>query len=149
MLSIAIVAVFAAIGGLLTGNALGEWFAQIKQPEFALSITGWYIVGILYYTMAIAILYQLFVANNGPQKRTAIGLAFAMLAGNEFWNYLFFGLESTLLGFVGLIPFTILVIVLLIKLWKFQQQTAWVLLPYVLWLGYDLAWAYQLWRLNG
>jgi len=53
---------------------------------------------------------------------------------NELWNFGFFGLESTLVGFLGiavfLVPLTALVAV------------------YWIWVLYDLAWTFALWRLN-
>ena len=148
LLSIAICLVFATLGGLLTGNSLERWFAELEHPWFSLPLTGWYLVGGLYYLMAMAILYQLLTATGGAERKTLIGLTLAMLAGNEFWNYLFFGLESTLAGFVGLVIFALLVVVLFIRLWRFRQRTALILLPYVCWLAYDLVWAFQLWVLN-
>ncbi|TXD80706.1 tryptophan-rich sensory protein [Subsaximicrobium wynnwilliamsii] len=148
LLSTGICVVFAIIGGLLVGNSLENWFTEIKHPWFSLPMIGWYIVGGLYYIMAIAILYRLLIAKDGLQRRLAICLTIAMIAGNEFWNYLFFGLESTYAGFIGLIPFTLIVVVLFVRLWKFQQRTAWILLPYVIWLGYDIIWTYNLWILN-
>ena len=148
LLSIAICLVFATLGGLLTGNSLERWFAELEHPWFSLPMKGWYLVGGLYYLMAMAILYQILTATGGGERKTLIGLTLAMLAGNEFWNYLFFGLESTFAGFVGLIFFAILVVVLFIRLWKFRQRPALILLPYVCWLAYDLVWAYQLLVLN-
>lgn len=148
LLSIGICLAFALIGGLLTGNSLENWFTEINHPWFSLPLAGWYIVGVLYYIMAIAILYQLLIAENGIERKIAVWLTIAMIAGNEFWNYLFFGLESTFAGFIGLISFTLLVVILFVKLWIFQQRTAWILLPYVIFLGYDLVWTYSLWILN-
>ncbi len=148
LLSFAICGVFAIIGGLLTGDSLENWFTEIKHPWFSLPLTGWYIVGVVYYIMSITILYRLLMAKDGLQRKIVIWMTIAMIAGNEFWNYLFFGLESTYAGFIGLLPFTLLVVVLFIRLWKFQQKTAWILLPYVIWLGYDLVWTYNLWILN-
>lgn len=148
LLSIGICFVFAIIGGLLTGKSLENWFTEIKHPWFSLPMICWYIIGGLYYIMTIAILYRLLIAKDGLQKRIVIWLTIAMIAGNEFWNYLFFGLESTYAGFIGLIPFTLIVVVLFIRLWKFQKKTACILLPYLIWLGYDLIWTYNLWILN-
>jgi tryptophan-rich sensory protein len=71
-----------------------------------------------------------------------------MLAGNEVWNYLFFGLESTFLAFISLIPFSILVFLLFIKLKKIDKKSALILTPYLIWLIYDLSWTYYLWKLN-
>lgn len=148
LLSITICVVFAIIGGLLTGDSLETWFTQIRHPWFSLPLTGWYVIGGLYYIMAIAILYKLLITKDGPQRKISIWLTISMIAGNEFWNYLFFGLESTYAGFIGLIPFTLIVVALFISLWKFQQKTARILFPYVIWLSYDLIWTYNLWILN-
>lgn len=148
LLSIGISTAFALIGGLLVDNSLENWFIEIKQPWFSLPLPAWYIVGGLYYIMTSAILYQLLIAKNGYRKNRAICLTLAMMTGNEFWNYLFFGLESTFTGFIGLVPFTLIVLVLFNTLRKFQRKTAWILLPYVIWLGYDLVWTYSLWTLN-
>lgn len=148
LLSVGICVVFAITGGLLTGDSLEDWFTEIKHPWFSLPLTGWYIIGGLYYIMATAILYRLLIAKDDVQRKIAIWLTIAMIAGNEFWNYLFLGLESTFAGFIGLIPFTLLVVALFIILWKFKKRTAWILLPYVIWIGYDLIWTYNLWILN-
>ncbi|NEN25248.1 tryptophan-rich sensory protein [Cryomorpha ignava] len=146
--AIGISLMFAVIGGLLTGDALENWFAEINQPWFSLPLWGWYIVGGLYYFMVIIILFRLFNASKNSDKSTLIWLTIGMIAGNEFWNFLFFGLESTLLAFFGLIPFTILVLVLYIRLLKFQKITAWILFPYLIWLVYDILWTYNLWIMN-
>lgn len=148
LFSIGICLVFAIIGGILTGDALESWFIEINHPWFSLPLWGWYIVGGFYYIMVIIILFRLFNAAKSSDKSTSIWLTIGMIAGNEFWNFLFFGLESTFFAFIGLIPFTILVLVLFNTLWKFQKVTAWFLFPYLIWLVYDLLWTYNLWMLN-
>src|SRR5690606_2181072 len=138
LLSIGICIVFAVIGALLTGDALEGWFTQLIHPWFSLPIQAWYVVGVLYYLMAIIILTRILNRTQKPLGSKAFWLSIGMLAGNEFWNYLFFGLESTFLGFTSLIPFTILVFALFYELWKTDRMSAWILLPYAIWLGYDL-----------
>ena len=69
LLSIAICLVFATLGGLLTGNSLEHWFAELEHPWFSLPMKGWYLVGGLYYLMAMAILYQLLTATGGALIR--------------------------------------------------------------------------------
>jgi len=148
LLSISICVVFAIIGGFLAGNSLETWFAEIRKPRFSLPLKGWHIVGVLYYIMTITILYQLLISKDGFQRKLAIWLTIVMIAGNEFWNYLFFGLKSTFAGFTGLIVFALLVVMLFITLWKFKKMIAWILFPYLIWLVYDIFWIYNLWILN-
>ncbi|HAD98817.1 MAG TPA: hypothetical protein DCG19_15495 [Cryomorphaceae bacterium] len=148
LISISTCFAFAILGTLFTGDALQEWFPYLEQPSFALSVSGWLLVGTLYYIMAIAILFRLVSAPDSPERKKLIQWTLAMLAGNELWNFLFFGLESTLAGFIGLIPFAAVVVWFFIQLRAYDRLSSWILLPYLLWLVYDLVWAYSLWRLN-
>jgi translocator protein len=67
---------------------------------------------------------------------------------NELWNYGFFGLRSTLAGFLGMVVFLALLTALTAALLRYERFSAGLLVPYYLWVLYDLAWTYQLWKLN-
>ncbi len=125
-LSIGICVFFAVLGGLLTGDALDNWFQEISQPWFALPLWGWYVVGGLYYVMSIIVLFNILSVPKQYMKRTSLFLLLLILAGNELWNYLFFGLENTFLAFISLIPFSLVVTILFLVLWKSQRKTAWI-----------------------
>ena len=68
---------------------------------------------------------------------------------NELWNYGFFGLRSTLAGFLGIAVFLALLTALVAALLRYERLSAGLLVPYYVWVLYDLAWTYELWRLNG
>jgi translocator protein len=68
---------------------------------------------------------------------------------NELWNYGFFGLRSTLAGFLGIVVFLALLTALIAALLRYERFSAGLLVPYYLWVLYDLAWTYELWKLNG
>ena len=72
-----------------------------------------------------------------------------MLLINELWNYGFFGMRSTLAGFVGILMFLVPLTALLLALRTHERFSAGLLVLYYVWVLYDLAWTYQLWRLNG
>ncbi|MCG8326497.1 MAG: tryptophan-rich sensory protein [Chitinophagales bacterium] len=138
----------ALAGNMFVGDALNKWFITLNQPWYSLPLWGWYIVGILYYCIASYILYQTLISIKSKERNKAIILIALMMLGNESWNYLFFGLESAFLGFIGLFPFSFLVAILFLHLQKFKRRLSWVLLPYLFWLVYDFLWTYALWRLN-
>ena len=71
-----------------------------------------------------------------------------MLFLNELWNYGFFGLESTLVGFLGMAVFLVPVTALLLTLRKYERFSAGLVAVYWIWVLYDLAWTFELWRLN-
>ncbi|WP_193743896.1 tryptophan-rich sensory protein, partial [Halobacillus sp. BAB-2008] len=60
----------------------------------------------------------------------------------------FFGLKSTFLGFISLIPFSIIVVTLAYFLKKTDVYSFRVLLPYLVWLLYDLLWTLGLYLQN-
>jgi tryptophan-rich sensory protein len=75
-------------------------------------------------------------------------LAMVVLAGNEIWNFVFFGRRSTRAGFLGIVTFAVPVCLLQAKLTG-DRTSALAFAPYTAWIvGYDLPWTYQLWRLN-
>ena len=47
-----------------------------------------------------------------------------------------------------MLGFCVLAVVLYNALKRVDQRSATILLPYLFWLGYDLVWAEELWRLN-
>ncbi|MBM7553012.1 tryptophan-rich sensory protein [Thalassobacillus pellis] len=134
---------------MFVGDALTVWYAGLNKPWYLVPLWFFIMVGILYYLMSGVILYrQLRSFKESKFRKIALGLILVMLAGNEMWNYLFFGLESIFLGFISLIPFSIVVGLLAFVLRKVDRLSYRILLPYLFWLGYDLLWAYGLYMRN-
>ncbi|MCP3028517.1 tryptophan-rich sensory protein [Halobacillus sp. A5] len=136
---------FAVLGNAFVGNSIIEWYMELEKPWYLVPLWAFIVVGILYYIMAGTIVYrQLVNFTESKRRKTAFLLTIGMLAGNEVWNYLFFGLKSTFLGFISLIPFLMLVAGLAYTLKKVDLFSFVILIPYLFWLGYDLIWTYGL-----
>jgi tryptophan-rich sensory protein len=60
----------------------------------------------------------------------------------------FFGLESTLVGFLSIAVFLVPVTALLLTLRAYERLSATLAAVYWVWILYDLAWTFSLWRLN-
>ena len=66
----------------------------------------------------------------------------------ELWNVLLFGRRNTRAGFLGIVAFTLPLGLLQAAVASDRTSTI-ALAPYTAWVvGYDIPWAYQLWRLN-
>src|SRR5215208_1650108 len=129
--AVAIPVLFALFGGaLIGGNGVG-WFAKLDKPRFLVPLWTFYLVGLGYYAGCAAVLYRILVYLN------------------ELWNYPFFGLRSTLAGFLGIVAFLMPLTALLLVLRRYEWLSARLVTAYYLWVLYDLTWTYQLWRLNG
>jgi translocator protein len=146
---LAVCVLFAVFGGALVGEALGGWYGDLEKPWFLAPLWAFYVVGVLYYLAFAAVLYRVLVHVRERRRRlVCLALALVVMISNELWNYLFFGLRSTLAGFVGIVLFLVPLTALLFALYKHERVSAAILAPYYLWVLYDLAWTFELWRLN-
>ena len=65
------------------------------------------------------------------------------------WNIVLFRWHNTLAGFLGVLAFLAPLTLLQVTLLLVDHVSAWLVLVYVVWMiGYDIPWAYRLWRLN-
>jgi|SRR5215207_11209834 len=141
----AIPVLFALVGG----NGVG-WFARLDKPRFLIPLWMFCLVALGYYAGCAAVLYRILVYDDDRRGELAsLAMIIILMLLNELWNYLFFGLRSTLAGFLGIVAFLVPLTALLLVLRRYEGLSARMVAAYYLWVLYDLAWTYQLWRLNG
>lgn len=142
--SIGPVVAAAALGNGLVRREDLQWFGALRHPRMQLPMPGFFAVGALYYVCIGTVVHRSIARGDQPTQR----LALVVLAGNELWNFAFFGRHSTRAGFLGLVAFAVPVCLLQARLTQ-DRVSAGVFAPYTAWvLGYDIPWTYQLWRLN-
>lgn len=139
----------AVLGNALTGNAATKWYPSLRKSRLVLPMWAFIPIGVAYYVMCGGLLYRLqALVAPSPDRRTAIVLLLSMMGANEGWNYLFFGRKDLRASFVGMLGFVGLAVALYRVLDRIDGRSATILLPYLGWLGYDVVWAEELWRLN-
>lgn len=68
---------------------------------------------------------------------------------NELWNVVLFRWHNIYAVFLGILVFLIPLTFLQVTLVLVDAVSAWLVFVYMLWMfGYDIPWAYRLWRLN-
>ena len=150
LMAIAICVLFALFGTALIGESLGSWYETLDKPWFLIPLWAFGIIGAVYYVLFATVLYRIFVHVDDRRGRaTSLALTIGVMFLNELWNYGFFGLESTLVGFIGIAVFLIPLTALLSTLRRHEQFSAGLVAVYWIWVLYDLACFYALWRLNG
>ena len=150
LVAIATCVLFALFGTALIGESLGNWYDALDKPWFLIPLWAFYTVGAIYYVLFATVLYRILVHVDDRRGRaTSLALTIGVLFLNELWNYGFFGLESTLVGFIGIAVFLIPLTALLSTLRRHEQFSAGLVAVYWIWVLYDLACFYALWRLNG
>ena len=70
------------------------------------------------------------------------------LAVNTIWSWLFFYWHLGLLALADILLLLALVLTTLIAFWRVRPLAGWLLLPYLLWVGFASALNYAIWQLN-
>ncbi len=100
--AVAVPVLFAVFGTVLVGGSGLEWYEGLEKPGFLVPLGIFYLVGALYYVLAAVVLYRILDRIGDPQGRAiSFGLSVGVLLLNDLWNYGFFGLRSTLAGFLA------------------------------------------------
>lgn len=150
LLAVTTCVLFAVFGTTLVGDSLGTWYDTLDKPSFLVPLWVFYIVGAVYYVLFATVLYRILVyVDDRGGRAAALALTICVLFLNELWNYGFFGLQSTLVGFLGIAVFLVPLTALLLELRKHERFSAVLVAVYWIWVLYDLAWTFELWRLNG
>ncbi len=136
---IAAVAVPLAVGGiaaLISADAMDS-FAALEQPP--LSPPGWLfpvVWTVLYILMGVA--SYLIYTSNAPrsEKVLALGLYAFQLFFNFFWSIIFFNLQKYLPALIWLIALWLLIIMTALAFRTISKASAWLMLPYILWVTF-------------
>jgi tryptophan-rich sensory protein len=149
LVAIAICVLFALFGSALIGESLSDWYGALDKPWFLVPLWAFYTVGFVYYVLFATVLYRILVhVDDRREKATSLALTISVLFLNDLWNYGFFGLESTLIGFLGIAVFLVLLTALVVTLRRYERFSAVLVTFYWIWVLYDLVWTFALWRLN-
>jgi len=152
-MALVFVVVLAVAGVLLAGEGWQEWYEGLVKPGWLVPLWVFFPVAALVYALGVFLLYRINTRSLGNSRTTRwwlLVLTVLMLVGNEAWNYLFLGRQSVDGGFLGMLLFAGIVLALWVGLWRAGRRLEWLALtPYVLWVGYDVAWTFEVWRLNG
>jgi tryptophan-rich sensory protein len=126
----------------------GEYYALLNKPSWAppawLFGPAW---SILYILMAVA-MWKVWESGQ-PARRGALAWWLIQLGVNAAWTWLFFGLTRTGWAMAEMAVLIGLVILCIKAFSLISKPAAWLMLPYLLWLGFAFALNFSIWSLNG
>jgi tryptophan-rich sensory protein len=102
----------------------------------------------LFILMGIA-LYL--VWQSGTERRevqialAVFGIQFAL---NVLWSFLFFGMQSPLLGLVDIVILWIMIAVTIVLFYQIRKIAGYLLIPYIVWVTIATALNYSIYILN-
>ncbi|HVA94771.1 MAG TPA: TspO/MBR family protein [Candidatus Dormibacteraeota bacterium] len=146
IVSIAVCLAAAGLGSLLTTPALQPWYASLSKPRW--TPPNWLfgpVWTILYLAMGVAA--WLVWREDGL---TAVPMRFFLLQLllNVAWSGLFFRLRSPGLAFGEIVVLWFAILATTIEFWAVVPAAGWLLLPYLIWVGYATALNFSIWKLN-
>ena len=146
------VAVCLGIGffsGFATQSSIDSWYETLNKPAF--NPPNWIFAPVwtlLYILMGIAAGIVWSKGFHHKWVKTALYHFIFQLLFNGLWSIVFFGFRSP--GFALIVILVLLVLIVLTYKWfKIVNNTAaYLLLPYLLWVGFATILNFSIWQLN-
>ncbi len=149
LIAIVICNLAGLLGSLVTVTGSGSWYAGIAKPFF--SPPGFVFAPVwttLYILMGIS-LYLIWMEGTGRKEvRIALFVFAVQLVLNGLWTFLFFGLQSPLLGLIEIIVLWIFIVLTIVLFYRIRKTSAYLLVPYLLWVSFASFLTYTIWILN-
>lgn len=141
--------VIGAIGAVFTRPAIDSWYTNLNKPFFSPPN---YIFGpvwtILYVLMGISFYLVWRHGFKTKRSREAIYLFIMQLILNGIWSPVFFGLKNIFLALFIIIFLFIYIYKTIFAFKKIDQTAFFLLLPYLIWVGFASILNFSVWMLN-
>lgn len=138
------------LSGIVTRESVTSWYTTIEKPSF--NPPNWIFQPVwtsLYIMMGIAagLIWQQ-IETKKEAVRTALVFFFVQLALNALWSILFFGLKNPLLALIEIIVLWLMIYETFIKFNSLNKTAGYLLIPYLLWVGFATLLNGSIWWLN-
>ena len=85
--------------------------------------------------MGIALYLVWQCGTENREVKMALGIFGVQFALNVIWSFLFFGLESSLLGLIDIILLWVMIVVTIRAFYRVKKSAAYLLIPYLAWVS--------------
>ena len=137
----------AAIGAFASIDAK-EFYSSLKQPSWSPPPTVFGPVWTVLYLMMCAAAWLVVRQIGTAAARPMMWLYGAQLVCNALWTWLFFHWHWGAVAFAEVLLLLGLVALTLRAFWRVRPICGWLMLPYLVWVGFASALTLAMWRLN-
>jgi tryptophan-rich sensory protein len=135
-------------GSMLTSPALPEWYTGLAKPSWTPS--DWVfgpVWSLLYLMMGLA---AWLVWRQAGLASAAVPMALfgLQLVLNVAWSGVFFGLRRPGAAFAEIILLWFAILASMSAFWRVTRLAGWLMLPYLLWVGYAASLNLAIWLMN-
>ena len=141
-----------AIGGIssyLVRNEMdGDWFNTLAKPPFNPPS---YLFGPVWTALYILMGVSMFLIWNTPKtklRQKALAIFGIQLFFNFWWSILFFSFHTIFLSVVDILVMWFLIIFMITLFKKIKPVTAYLQIPYLLWVTFATVLNISIWYLN-
>lgn len=135
LICIVICQMAGVIGSFFTVVSIDTWYKTLNQPSF--NPPDWVFAPVwifLYCTIGVSL--YLVIRDDFRSKQSYLLVFLIQLGLNTIWSIIFFGYQSIAGGFVVIILLLVSIIILLMKAFKYSKIASYILVPYLLWVGF-------------
>jgi len=148
-LSIFVCLLTGVLGSFATRDSLNTWYADLAKPFFVPPSWAFGVVWpILYAMMGISVSLIWSRGTTERRVRVALGLFALQLVLNGLWTPIFFGLRMMALALIEIVLLWMVILMTTRAFWRISKTAAYLLLPYLAWVGFAIALNAALWYLN-
>lgn len=149
IISIAICEFTGIMSSLLSSALMNPWFSSLNKPSWNPPSNVFGPVWIVLYLLMGISLWLVWKSNKlTNEKEIAITFFIIQLFLNFWWSLLFFKFHLPALAFVDIVLLLILITITIIHFFPISRIAAYILIPYVLWVGFATVLNYSIWILN-
>lgn len=128
--------IVGALSALLSGG-FSQFFDTHKEPPLLPPAWLFPVIWVILYTIMGFSAYLVYPSNaNKALKRSALNVYFVQLALNFLWSIIFFRFETLWFAFAEILLLWITIIVMIIKFRKISQLSAYLNIPYLIWVTF-------------
>ena len=147
--AVAICQMAAILGSVFTTPAIPTWYGGLRKPSHA--PPNWVFAPMwtmLYLLMGISLFLIWNVGLEKRHVRRSLAIFGVQLVLNILWSHLFFGMQSPLLGLIGIVALWITIVLTVVSFSKVSKLAAMLLVPYLIWVSFASYLNYALLILN-
>jgi len=136
------------LGSLFTANSVKDWYLTLEKP--LLNPPSW-VFGPVWTTLFLLMGYALYLVwvNENKERKNIAYIAFAIqIILNIFWSVIFFGLKNPGLAFAEILILWLAIIFNIFIFYRISRTSAWLLVPYLVWVSFAAYLNYSIWILN-
>jgi tryptophan-rich sensory protein len=138
----------AAVGSVFTAGSVGTWYSLLRKPSWTPPNSAFGPAWTILYAMMAIAAWRVWMMGGFSAQRRPLVLFLVQLAANVGWSVVFFGARMPGLGFAWIVILWALILATTVAFWRRSALAGWLMVPYLLWVGFASALNLSVWLLN-